>query len=71
MEFQNRPDKHEPKHSKVVHSAVESDTKSDSGDDDGNASNASSTDAKMHVEFTEADFIAPDTNTIQFKVQFF
>lgn len=58
------------KQQKVTHSAVESDAKSDSGDEDGTTSNASSNEqnAKVHVEFTEADYIAPGTNTIEFKV---
>lgn len=62
--------KHEPKQQKVIHSSVESDTKSDSGDEDGTISNASSNEQnpKIHVEFTEADYIDPGTNTIEFKV---
>lgn len=49
-------------------SAVESDGKSDSGSE--NDSNASPTanDGKVHVEFTEEEIIAPETNTVQYKV---
>lgn len=49
-------------------SAVESDGKSDSGSEyDATGSNASEQ-QKFHVEFTEEEIIAPDTNTVQFKV---
>lgn len=49
-------------------SAVESDGKSDSGsENDSNASPAAN-DGKAHVEFTEEEIIAPETNTVQYKV---
>lgn len=47
-------------------SAVESDGKSDSGSEID--SNALPSDGKAHVEFTEEEIIAPETNTVQFKV---
>ncbi|XP_031636294.1 putative leucine-rich repeat-containing protein DDB_G0290503 isoform X2 [Contarinia nasturtii] len=49
------------------HPAVESDGKSDSGSE--NDSNATPHDGKAHVEFTEEEIIAPETNTVQFKRQ--
>lgn len=49
-------------------SAVESDGKTDSGsENDSNASPAAN-DGKNHVEFTEEEIIAPETNTVQYKV---
>lgn len=64
--LQNR-DRKDAKQSKAAAqqpSAVESDGKSDSGSE----IDANVTDGKAHVEFTEEEFIAPETNTIQFKV---
>lgn len=43
---------------------MESDGKSDSGSE----LEANVVDGKAHVEFTEEEIIAPETNTIQFKV---
>lgn len=65
--IQNR-DRKDAKQSKAAAiqqpSAVESDGKSDSGSEiDSNV-----TDGKAHVEFTEEEIIAPETNTVQFKV---
>ncbi|XP_055315743.1 ribosome-binding protein 1 isoform X2 [Sitodiplosis mosellana] len=50
-------------------SAVESDGKSDSGSENDLSASPHSNDGKAHVEFTEEEIIAPDTNTIQFKRQ--
>lgn len=69
--FQNRDrkDGKEAKQQKAQQqSAVESDGKSDSSSEiDLNASPASN-DGKAHVEFVEEEIIAPETNTVQFKV---
>lgn len=71
--MQNR-DRKDTKQSKAAAQqplAVESDGKSDSGSEiDANAA-TNVTDGKIHVEFTEEEFIAPETNTIQFKVKYF
>lgn len=53
----------------MIHSAVESDAKSNSGEDDEYASSSNEQNAKVHVEFTEADFIGPDSNKVEFKVR--
>lgn len=75
MEIQNRnKNSQDAKQQKqlVQQSIAESDDKSDSGsDNDGNMSSTSTASnelqAKAHVEFTEAEIIAPETNTV-FKV---
>lgn len=68
--MQNR-DRKEAKQSKAAvqqPSAVESDGKSDSGSEIDANSGANVSDGKVHVEFTEEEIIAPETNTVQFKV---
>lgn len=75
MQFQNRGGKNskdDKQQQQQKHSAVESDTKSESGSEiDENASSASTASnenaPKIHVEFTEAEIIAPESNTV-FKV---
>lgn len=50
-------------------STAESDQKTDSGSDNETDNNNSVSDSpKLHVEFTEAEIIAPETNTVAFKV---
>lgn len=68
---QNRGGKNaqEAKQQQQKHSAVESETKSDSGsENEENASSASTASnenaPKIHVEFTEAEIIAPETNVV-------
>lgn len=47
---------------------MESDGNADSGSENDLSASAHSNDGKAHVEFTEEEIIAPDTNTVQFKV---
>lgn len=70
-QFQNRDrkDAKESKQAKVQQqSTVESDGKSDSGSEIDATSPPN--DGKNHVEFTEEEIIAPETNTVQFKVNY-
>lgn len=68
---QNRKDAHEAKQQQEQKpSAVESESKSDSSsENEENASSASEDVPKIHVEFTEAEIIAPETNTV-YKVRY-
>lgn len=65
MQNRDRKDTKQSKAAAQQPSAVESDGKSDSGSEI-DATNVS--DGKVHVEFTEEEIIAPETNTVQFKV---
>lgn len=65
----NRERKQTEKSSKHQPAAVESDQKSDSGSDNDADNNNGADSPKLHVEFSEAEIIAPETNTVTFKVR--
>lgn len=68
LQNRDRKDAKQAKAAAQQPSAVESDGKSDSGSEIDANSAANVTDGKFHVEFTEEEIIAPETNTVQFKV---